>query len=160
MPTHSRALKLHTAAFPFLSGLHTAKVLQSFRNLAPSYPRLHSRQKKNAKSYLATVPKSLPSSSETDPLKQESARSMRWHGKAEVTQEALPGHTATGFSCMELNSVYCFGIALCTADLAISQPRLRRHAVILGKKPVNSSAPQTSCCIPLHQKSHRCPSPA
>lgn len=89
MPTCSRALKLHATSLPFLSGPHTAKMLHSSRNWAPSYPMLHSRQK-NAKSYLGTVPKSLPSSSETVPLQQESARPVRWHGKGEVTPEALP----------------------------------------------------------------------
>ena len=89
MPARSRALKLHATSLPFLSGLHTAKMLHSSRNWAPSYPRLHSR-KTNAKSYLGTVPKSLRSSSETVPLQQECAGSVRWHRKGEVTPEALP----------------------------------------------------------------------
>lgn len=89
MPACSRALKLHAMSLLFLSGLHTAKMLPSSKNQAPSYPRLHSRQK-NGRSYLVTVPKSLPSSSEAVPLQQESAGSVRWHGKEEMTPEAIP----------------------------------------------------------------------
>lgn len=137
-----------------------AKVLSSSRNRALSYPRLHSRQK-NAKSYLGTVPKSLPPSSETVPLQQESAGSVRRHGKAEVTPEALP-------------RTYCHR----------TQPRGVKFSLPFWDSCTHcrashfpAAATKTTCCgtgeeacqqertpgqllHTPHQQSHRCPSPA
>lgn len=131
MPACSRALELQALSLLFLSDLHMAEMLPSSRNRVPSYPRLHSRQK-NAKSYLGTVPKSLPSSSETVPLQQESTGQRGGMAKGWWLQRQFPEHTATGLSCMELNSVYHFwgSCTHCRAShFPATAPRMTRRGI-------------------------------
>lgn len=65
-----------------------AKMLHPSRNKYHHTLRLHTRQENT--SYLGSVAKPPPPSSEIVPLQQEGTGSMRWHDKGEVNLEVLP----------------------------------------------------------------------